>query len=121
MSTAKHPDVVPYARGELLTTDQRATIAEHLTGCEECRDLVLFIHKTNATLLYEGRVSRVACALRMSPAVAWLDCRESNEDARHFPRFVHFGIEQRLAHLLVRRPGHHSASRLRGCDPQSEQ
>ncbi len=66
MSGADHPDVAPYAQGDPLTNEQRANIVEHLTGCEECRDLVLFIRKTNATLLYEGRVSRVAKALRMS-------------------------------------------------------
>jgi hypothetical protein len=63
---AKHPDVVPYAQRESLTNDQRAAVVEHLTGCAECRDLVLFIHKTNTTLLYEGRIFRVASALRMS-------------------------------------------------------
>ncbi len=66
MSGADHPDVAPYAQGDPLTNEQRANIVEYLTGCEECRDLVLFIRKTNATLLYEGRVSRVAKALRMS-------------------------------------------------------
>lgn len=66
MRWKEHLDVVPYSQGEPLTNDQRATILEHLTGREECRDLVLFIRKTNATLLYEGRVSRMASAIRMS-------------------------------------------------------
>jgi Putative zinc-finger len=66
MTGAAHPDVVPYAQDDSLTNEQRAVIMEHLKGCEECRDLVLFIRKTNATLRYEGRVSRVAKALRMS-------------------------------------------------------
>jgi anti-sigma factor RsiW len=66
MNTAeKHPDVVPYAQGD-LPAERRAEIEEHLTNCAECRDLVLFIRKTNATLVYEGRVSRVAKALGIS-------------------------------------------------------
>ena len=63
----KHPDVVPYAQGD-LPAPERPEIEEHLAGCGECRDLVLFIRKTNATLQYEGRVSRVAKALGISVA-----------------------------------------------------
>jgi len=61
-----HPDVVPYAQDDPLSLEQRTEITEHLRNCGECRDLVLFIRKTNATLRYEGRISRVAKALRMS-------------------------------------------------------
>ena len=61
----KHPDVVPYAQDDLPAT-QRADIERHLAECGECRDLVLFIRRTNATLQYEGRVSRVAKALGIS-------------------------------------------------------
>jgi len=61
----KHPDVVPYAQDDLPAT-QRAEIEQHLAECGECRDLVLFVRKTNATLQYEGRVSRVAKALGIS-------------------------------------------------------
>ena len=61
----KHPDVVPYAQYDPLTPEQRAGIEQHLVSCEECRDLVLFIRKTNATLQYEGKISRVAKALEM--------------------------------------------------------
>ena len=63
---AQHPDVVPYAQSDPLSKEQRVEIERHLADCGECRDLVLFIRKTNATLRYEGRVSRVAKALRMS-------------------------------------------------------
>jgi hypothetical protein len=66
MTDPAHPDVVPYAQEDPLTNEQRARIVEHLKGCEECRDLVIFVRKTNATLRYEGRVSRVAKALQMS-------------------------------------------------------
>ena len=58
----QHPDVVPYAQDDLPAT-QRAEIEQHLIECGECRDLVRFIRRTNATLKYEGRVSRVAKAL----------------------------------------------------------
>lgn len=61
----KHPDVVPYAQNDLPLA-QRGEIEEHLAECGECRDLVLFIRKTNATLQYEGRVARVATALGIS-------------------------------------------------------
>jgi len=64
-AAAKHPDVVPYAQGDLSAVEQ-AEIEKHLADCAECRDLVLFIRKTNATLRYEGRVSRVAKALGIS-------------------------------------------------------
>ncbi len=64
-ASEKHPDVVPYAQDDLPAT-QRAEIEQHLAECGECRDLVLFIRKTNATLRYEGRVSRVAKALGIS-------------------------------------------------------
>jgi hypothetical protein len=66
MTDPAHPDVAPYAQGDPITPEQRAEIIAHLRECGECRDLVFFIRKTNATLLYEGRVSRVAQALRMS-------------------------------------------------------
>jgi hypothetical protein len=64
-TAAKHPDVVPYAQYDLPETEH-AEIEQHLAECGECRDLVLFIRKTNATLQYEGRVSRVAKALGIS-------------------------------------------------------
>jgi hypothetical protein len=64
-ASEKHPDVVPYAQDDLPVTE-RAEIEQHLAECGECRDLVLFIRKTNATLRYEGRVSRVAKALGIS-------------------------------------------------------
>ena len=69
MTDPEHPDVVPYAQDENLPDEERAKlpeIFEHLKSCAECRDLVLFIRKMNATLRYEGKVSRVAEALRMS-------------------------------------------------------
>ena len=66
MTDSAHPDVAPDARGDPITPEQRAEITAHLRNCGECRDLVLFIRKTNATLRYEGRVSRVAWAMRMS-------------------------------------------------------
>ncbi len=66
MTDPAHPDVAPYAQGDPITPEQKAEIMAHLRQCGECRDLVLFIRKTNATLRYEGRVSRVAKALRMS-------------------------------------------------------
>jgi hypothetical protein len=62
----EHPDVVPFAQSDPITPEQRSEIIAHLRECGECRDLVLFIRKTNATLRYEGRVSRVAKALHMS-------------------------------------------------------
>jgi len=64
--SVEHPDVVPYAQYELLPAEQRADIERHLSDCGECRDLVVFVRKTNGTLRYEGRLSRVAKALRMS-------------------------------------------------------
>ena len=66
MTGSAHPDVAPFAQGDPITPEQRAEISAHLRQCGECRDLVLFIRKTNATLRYEGKVSRVAEALRMS-------------------------------------------------------
>ena len=66
MSVPEHPDVAPYAQGDPITPEQRAEVVAHLRDCGQCRDLVLFIRKTNATLRYEGRISRVAKALRMS-------------------------------------------------------
>ena len=64
-SGSEHPDVVPYAQGDLIAL-YRGEIERHLAECAECRDLVVFIRKTNATLQYEGRVSRVAEALGIS-------------------------------------------------------
>jgi len=61
-----HPDVTALAQGDPITFEQRAEIMAHLRDCGECRDLVLFIRKVNGTLRYEGRVSRVAKALKMS-------------------------------------------------------
>ena len=66
MTDSAHPDVAPFAQGDPISPEQRAEITAHLRECGECRDLVLFIRKTNATLRYEGRVSRVARAMRMS-------------------------------------------------------
>ena len=66
MSGSEHPDIAPYAQGDPITPEQRAEVVAHLRDCGQCRDLVLFIRKTNATLRYEGRISRVAKALRMS-------------------------------------------------------
>src|SRR5438552_13429073 len=66
MTDSAHPDVVPFAQGDPISPEQRAEITTHLRECGECRDLVLFIRKTNATLRYEGRVSRVAKALGIS-------------------------------------------------------
>ncbi len=66
MTDSAHPDVAPFAQGAPISPEQRAEITAHLRECGECRDLVLFIRKTNATLRYEGRVSRVAWAMRMS-------------------------------------------------------
>src|SRR5713226_6535363 len=62
----KHPDVTAYAQFFPLSAAKRAGIEKHLQQCGECRDLVLFIRKTNATLRQEGRIARVAKALRMS-------------------------------------------------------
>src|SRR2546427_9893927 len=68
MNAGEHPDVVPYAQGDLLETKEldKDAIERHLAECAECRDLVLFIRKTNAALRYEGRISRVAKALGIS-------------------------------------------------------
>jgi len=66
MTDSAHPDVAPFAQGDPISPEQRAEITAHLRECGECRDLDLFIRKTNATLRYEGRVSRVAWAMRMS-------------------------------------------------------
>src|SRR5947208_9636605 len=66
MSVHVIPCVASLAQGDPISTEQRAEIKAHLRECGECRDLVLFIRKTNATLRYEGRVSRVAWAMRMS-------------------------------------------------------
>lgn len=60
-----HPDVTAYAQFFPLSTAAIASIEEHLKECGECRDLVLFIRKTNATLRQAGRLARVAKALRM--------------------------------------------------------
>src|SRR5438445_5931927 len=62
----KHPDVTAYAQFFPLSAAEMASIEKHLQQCGECRDLVLFIRKTNATLLQQGRIARVAKALRMS-------------------------------------------------------
>jgi hypothetical protein len=59
-----HPDVTAYAQFFPLSAAEIADIEEHLKRCGECRDLVLFIRKTNATLRQEGRIARVAKALR---------------------------------------------------------
>lgn len=61
-----HPDVVPYAQNDPLTDEQRAAVEQHLRECGECRDRVLFSRKVDATLRYEGRLSRVANALRIT-------------------------------------------------------
>jgi urease accessory protein UreF len=61
-----HPDVTTYAQFFPLSAKEIAVIEEHLQQCGECRDLVLFVRKTNATLRQEGRIDRVAKALRMS-------------------------------------------------------
>src|SRR5690348_1692401 len=66
MTDSAHPDVAPFAQGDPISPEQRAEIKAHLRECGECRDLVIFIRKTNATLRYEGRVSRVASAMKMS-------------------------------------------------------
>jgi predicted anti-sigma-YlaC factor YlaD len=60
-----HPDLALYAEFSPLSTAEVAVIEEHLRECGECRDLVVFIRKTNATLRQAGRISRVADALRM--------------------------------------------------------
>src|SRR5437667_12632253 len=65
MTDSAHPDVVPFAQGDPISPEQRAEITTHLREGGACRDLVLFIRKTNAALRYEGRVSRVAWAMRM--------------------------------------------------------
>jgi hypothetical protein len=60
----KHPDVTAYAQCFPLSAAEIAGIEKHLKTCGECRDLVLFIRKTNATLRQAGRIARVAKALR---------------------------------------------------------
>src|SRR2546427_9546502 len=91
MTDSAHPDVVPFAQGDPISPEQRAEITTHLRECGECRDLVLFIRKTNATLRYEGRVSRVAWAMRMSQDAlereiervpAWLTCSSGRLNLR---------------------------------------
>ncbi len=64
-ASENHPDVVPYALGDLKEFE-KDVIERHLAECGECRDLVLFIRKTNATLQYKGRIARVAIALGIS-------------------------------------------------------
>ena len=61
-----HPDVVPYARFLNIGSEEKQAIEDHLRGCGECRDLVLFVRKTNATLQREGRISKIAQALRVT-------------------------------------------------------
>jgi len=61
----KHPDVIPYARFLVLTEKQREATEHHLKLCGKCRDLVLFVRKTIATLGSEGAIARVAQALCM--------------------------------------------------------
>ena len=63
-----HPDVALYAEFSPLSTAEVEVIEEHLRKCGECRDLVVFIRKANATLRQAGRISRVADALRMKTA-----------------------------------------------------
>src|SRR6266849_10056141 len=60
----KHPDITAYAQFFPLSAAEIASIEKHLQQCGECRDPVLFIRKTNATLRQEGRIARVAKALR---------------------------------------------------------
>ncbi len=60
-----HPDVVAYARFLDLGGPQRLVVEHHLELCGECRDLVLFIRKTIATLGSDGMVAKVAQALDM--------------------------------------------------------
>lgn len=62
----KHPDVTAYARRLPLDPSEQRTIGDHLELCGECRDLVLFIKKVNATLTIEGRVARIAKILDMN-------------------------------------------------------
>lgn len=57
-----HPDVTAYAQFEAGPAEM-ARVEQHLKECGDCRDLVLFIRKTNTTLLREGRIARVAQAL----------------------------------------------------------
>ena len=83
MNAGEHPDVVPYAQGDLPRIKRRemkAAIEQHLAECGECRDLALFIRKTNATLQYEGRVSRVAKALRSGDRAQPARTRDAGED-----------------------------------------
>jgi hypothetical protein len=61
-----HPDIVSFARGIQLSSKDTAAINAHLQECGECRDLVLFVRKTSAMLLQEGRIDRVAKALGMT-------------------------------------------------------
>ena len=61
----KHPNVVPYARN-LSPPEEQSAIEEHLRECAECRDLVLFVWKTSATLIHEGRLKRIAGAFGIS-------------------------------------------------------
>lgn len=62
-----HPDVVSYVRRMPLPDgEDEKLIVNHLKECGECRDLVLFVRKTSAMLRQEGRISRVAKALRMT-------------------------------------------------------
>ena len=61
-----HPDVTMYGQFFPLSPTDTADIEDHLRQCGECRDLVLFIRKTNTTLRQKGRIARVAKALGMS-------------------------------------------------------
>lgn len=61
-----HPDVVSFARGLQHPGKDADNIHKHLQECGECRDLVLFVRKTNAMLVQEGRIDRVAKALGLT-------------------------------------------------------
>lgn len=63
-----HPDITPYAQFDPITRAEAARIEEHLKQCGECRDRVVFIRKTNATLQHQGRIARVAKALGITVA-----------------------------------------------------
>jgi hypothetical protein len=76
-----HPDIVSFARGILFSPKDDAVIKAHLQECGECRDLVLFVRKTSAMLVQEGRIDRVAKALGMTSEAVKAEMRRGTSIA----------------------------------------
>jgi len=99
-----HPDVALYAEFSPLSTAEEAVIEEHLRECGECRDLVVFIRKTNATLLQTGRLSRVADALRMKIADVEREMQRGTTIAELINRSSESPLNRRIPPVEARSP-----------------